>query len=158
MSARAGDGRIAGVLGGLGVCLGGLGAFVCCCRPPIICLPSIAELCAVTLSLCVRSQWVKNNIAAFNGDSNNIFVRVTRAQFPGPIARALTRMFCCSLQAFGESAGAGSLSAHLVNPRSAGLFHSVGLESGPFAAWIALNISQSTAGNRATRHRRFDSY
>lgn len=34
---------------------------------------------------------------------------------------------------FGESAGAGSMSAHLVMPRSRGLYHRVVLESGAFA-------------------------
>ena len=42
-----------------------------------------------------------------------------------------------NLMVFGESAGAGSISAHLVAPRSAGLFASALLESGPEASWIA---------------------
>ena len=39
---------------------------------------------------------------------------------------------------FGESAGSGSVSNHLVMPRSAGLFHAAIMESGPPTAnWVA---------------------
>ena len=41
------------------------------------------------------------------------------------------------LTIYGESAGAGSVSNHLVAPRSAGLFDRAIAESGPFSAWIA---------------------
>eukprot|EP00405_Crypthecodinium_cohnii_P012793 CAMPEP_0206434000 /NCGR_PEP_ID=MMETSP0324_2-20121206/8862_1 /ASSEMBLY_ACC=CAM_ASM_000836 /TAXON_ID=2866 /ORGANISM="Crypthecodinium cohnii, Strain Seligo" /LENGTH=563 /DNA_ID=CAMNT_0053900361 /DNA_START=85 /DNA_END=1776 /DNA_ORIENTATION=+ len=57
-------------------------------------------------------QWVRDNIEAFGGDPQRVMI-------------------------FGESAGAGSMSAHLVMPRSAGLFQSVGVESGFFSSWTA---------------------
>ena len=42
---------------------------------------------------------------------------------------------------FGESAGAGSMSNHLVAPRSWGLFQAVALESGSFAEWASVSMS-----------------
>lgn len=58
-------------------------------------------------------QWVQANAAAFHGDPSRVTI-------------------------FGESAGAGSVSNHLVAPRSAGLFHGAIMESGPIAAaWVA---------------------
>jgi para-nitrobenzyl esterase len=41
---------------------------------------------------------VQRNIASFGGDPNNVMI-------------------------FGQSAGGGSVSVHMVTPRSAGLFH-----------------------------------
>eukprot|EP00038_Savillea_parva_P017986 m.22098 g.22098 ORF g.22098 m.22098 type:complete len:555 (+) comp3954_c0_seq1:100-1764(+) len=58
-------------------------------------------------------QWAHDNAAAFHGDPNRITI-------------------------FGESAGAGSVSNHLVAPKSAGLFHGAIMESGPVVAqWVA---------------------
>ena len=47
---------------------------------------------------------------------------------------------------FGESAGAGCLSNHLVMTRSWGLFQSVALESGSFSDWVTqpLTVAEST--------------
>ena len=64
-------------------------------------------------------QWVRANIASFGGDPR----RVTIA---------------------GQGAGAGSVSNHLVMPRSAGLFAGAITESGPFAPWSAQTLSQSS--------------
>eukprot|EP00039_Didymoeca_costata_P024508 m.10515 g.10515 ORF g.10515 m.10515 type:complete len:549 (+) comp4275_c0_seq1:25-1671(+) len=60
-------------------------------------------------------QWCRDNAAAFHGDPNRITV-------------------------FGESAGAGSISAHLVAPKSAGLFQAAIMESGPPAPWTAMPL------------------
>ena len=50
--------------------------------------------------------WIQDNIEAFGGDINRVML-------------------------FGESAGAGSTAAHLVSPRSKGLFQYAAMESGP---------------------------
>ena len=42
-----------------------------------------------------------------------------------------------TLLVWGESAGAGSVSAHLVSERSAGLFTAAGMESGFMPPWSA---------------------
>eukprot|EP01065_Artemidia_motanka_P045910 TRINITY_DN6841_c0_g1_i1.p1 TRINITY_DN6841_c0_g1~~TRINITY_DN6841_c0_g1_i1.p1 ORF type:complete len:525 (+),score=163.48 TRINITY_DN6841_c0_g1_i1:103-1677(+) len=55
-------------------------------------------------------QWVRDNAKFLNADVDRIMI-------------------------FGESAGAGSVSAHLVAPRSRGLFTRAAMESGPFADW-----------------------
>lgn len=52
-------------------------------------------------------EWVRDNIHAFGGDPSRVFI-------------------------VGQSAGANSVSQHLVRPRSWGLFSSAGLESGAF--------------------------
>lgn len=63
-------------------------------------------------------QWVQDNIASFGGNA----ARVTL---------------------YGQSAGAGSISAHLTMTRSQGLFSAVVLESGGFASWIAQNMTNA---------------
>ncbi len=57
-------------------------------------------------------QWVQQNIAAFGGDGSRITI-------------------------WGESAGAGSVSNHLVLPKSWPFFSRAIVESGPIAAWVA---------------------
>lgn len=54
--------------------------------------------------------FVKTEIAAFGGDPSSVTI-------------------------FGESAGGGSVSNHLVSPRSRGLFARAAIESGSFASW-----------------------
>lgn len=56
-------------------------------------------------------EWVKANIAAFGGDPHRVMI-------------------------FGQSSGAGSVSTHLVTPKSWGLFHAAGMASGAFGTWI----------------------
>lgn len=65
-------------------------------------------------------QWIQRNIAAFNGDAGNVMI-------------------------FGESAGAGSVSCHLVMTRSQGLFHKAAMESGSFSPWIAQQPERAEA-------------
>ena len=69
-------------------------------------------------------QWVQKNIHAFGGDKSRVMI-------------------------FGESAGAASVAAHTVMPRSIGdprLFSRAALESGGYSVWDAhgLNTSQQT--------------
>ena len=52
-------------------------------------------------------KWIQRNIGAFGGDKDRVMI-------------------------YGESAGATSMSLHLVMPESAGLFHSVAIDSGAF--------------------------
>ncbi len=46
-----------------------------------------------------------------------------------------------SVMIFGESAGAGSVTNHLVHQRSFPFFTRAAMESGPFADWAAQNLS-----------------
>lgn len=62
------------------------------------------------------------------------FARKVAASFGGDPNR---------LTIFGESAGAGSCSNHLVSPRSFGLFNQAIMESGPFADWTAIPYNLS---------------
>jgi para-nitrobenzyl esterase len=57
-------------------------------------------------------RWVRDNAAAFGGDGKRLTI-------------------------WGESAGASSVSTHLVMPSSWGLFSQAVVESGPVAAWSA---------------------
>ncbi len=52
-------------------------------------------------------QWVQQNIKFFGGDPNQVTL-------------------------FGQSAGAGSTTAHLISPKSQGLFNQAIIESNPF--------------------------
>lgn len=63
-------------------------------------------------------EWVKQHISSFGGDSNNVLI-------------------------FGESAGAGSVSAHLVMPSSWPFFHRAILQSGSFPPWGSQDIDSS---------------
>ncbi|GMH79944.1 hypothetical protein TL16_g08331 [Triparma laevis f. inornata] len=66
-------------------------------------------------------KWTRENIAAFGGDSSHISI-------------------------FGESAGAGSVSSHLLMPDSTQYFDAAVMESGGFSLWNSqpLSIAQST--------------
>ncbi len=65
-------------------------------------------------------RWVQENIAFFGGDSSRMMI-------------------------FGESAGAASVGVHLASPPSAGLFSSVGMESGSgLAHWSAASMDDAT--------------
>jgi len=61
-------------------------------------------------------DWVQRNIGSFGGDPSRVTI-------------------------FGESAGAGSMTNHLVAPKSWGLFQAVALESGSFAEWASVSMS-----------------
>jgi para-nitrobenzyl esterase len=61
-------------------------------------------------------RWVKQNIQNFGGDPTNVMI-------------------------YGESAGAGSVSCHLVMPGSFGLYQRALMESGPVARWSSKNMT-----------------
>lgn len=63
-------------------------------------------------------RWVQDNIDAFGGNAQLVTI-------------------------FGESAGAASVSNHLVMPKSANLFHRAIIESGPFTTWTCHNLNDS---------------
>ena len=63
-------------------------------------------------------QWVKNHISNFGGDPDDIMI-------------------------FGESAGAGSVTAHLVNPNSHGMFTKAIAESGLGSDWNSCPMHQA---------------
>ncbi|CAH2084438.1 unnamed protein product [Euphydryas editha] len=64
-------------------------------------------------------RWVKKNIKHFGGDPDNITI-------------------------FGESAGAGSVSFHLVSPMSKGLFKRAITQSGTITGWLPHTIGART--------------
>jgi carboxylesterase type B len=71
-------------------------------------------------------QWLQKNAAAFGGDPTRVTI-------------------------FGESAGAGSVSNHLLSPRSKGLFHRAIAESGPIAQWTAQSYNTSVVKFKVCR-------
>ena len=52
---------------------------------------------------------------------------------------------------FGESAGAGSVSTHLVMAGSKGLFHQALMESGPMTSWVGMPLSTAELRYDAVR-------
>ncbi|MDR1688612.1 MAG: carboxylesterase family protein [Clostridiales bacterium] len=70
-------------------------------------------------------KWVKRNIASFGGDPDNVTI-------------------------FGQSAGGGSVMAHLASPESGGYFHKAiaqscgGIARGPFGNMSTLNDAEKT--------------
>ncbi|XP_033624827.1 cholinesterase 1-like [Asterias rubens] len=69
-------------------------------------------------------KWVKNNIARFGGDADKITI-------------------------FGESAGAASVSFHLVSKQSVGLFNQAIMQSGTSTSFFAYQRSMDYAKNQA---------
>jgi len=65
-------------------------------------------------------QWVKQNAVAFHGDPDKVMV-------------------------FGESGGAGAVTNTLMMPANWGLFNRVLMESGAFAQWNTMTMSQAQA-------------
>jgi carboxylesterase type B len=63
-------------------------------------------------------QWAQRNIAAFGGDPARVFLD-------------------------GQSAGAGAISAHMVAPRSWGLFARAGMQSTAMAGWIVQTMAEA---------------
>eukprot|EP00051_Salpingoeca_urceolata_P021256 m.330698 g.330698 ORF g.330698 m.330698 type:complete len:590 (+) comp19766_c1_seq6:840-2609(+) len=63
-------------------------------------------------------RWVQRNIEAFGGDPQNVMI-------------------------LGESAGAGSVTDHVVAHRSNGLFRRAGIESGPPTKWVSKTMAEA---------------
>jgi carboxylesterase type B len=64
--------------------------------------------------------WIKANIHHFGGDNKRVLL-------------------------FGQSAGAGSVAAHLVTPRSYGMFHGAVMQSGAFSTWVSADLNDAEA-------------
>jgi para-nitrobenzyl esterase len=65
-------------------------------------------------------QWVQRNIGAFNGNKSNVLL-------------------------YGQSAGATSVSIHMVADDSVGLFHRAAMQSSGFANWSVVPLPQAEA-------------
>jgi len=76
--------------------------------------------------------WVKDNAANFGGDPNNVMI-------------------------FGESAGAGAVSALMASPLSKGLFHKAVMESGGFQQWTTMTMAHAE-GNMAALVKYFKTF
>jgi len=63
-------------------------------------------------------SWVQTNVAAFNGDPSRVMI-------------------------FGESAGAGAVSALMASRNSRGLFHKAAMQSGGFQKWTAMPLKHA---------------
>ena len=72
-------------------------------------------------------DWVQRNGAAFGGNTSCVTI-------------------------FGQSAGSGSVTVHLLSPPSQGLFHRAIGESGPVAAWTAQTVSKSVIKYKRACH------
>ena len=87
-------------------------------------------------------RWVRDTIASFGGDAARVTVPRARSELAisccpraQPAAQEIDPSHRISLQVFGHSAGAGSVSAHLASPASVGLFARAGMLSGSMANW-----------------------
>jgi carboxylesterase type B len=72
-------------------------------------------------------QWIHTNAASLHADVSKLMI-------------------------FGESAGAGSVSNHLVHPQSWPFYTRAAMESGPFADWVAQNLSTAELRFNALAH------
>ncbi|CAG4935239.1 unnamed protein product [Parnassius apollo] len=77
-------------------------------------------------------RWVKKNIISFGGDPDNITI-------------------------FGESAGAGCVSSHLISPMSKGLFRRAIVQSGSSKCWWALTTNPRERARLLARKMGLDS-
>jgi len=83
-------------------------------------LPEIGASNAGMLDVVAALQWVRDNIANFGGDSNNVTI-------------------------FGQSGGAGKVSTLLAMPSAKGLFHRAMIQSGANLQGISAADAQKTA-------------